>query len=511
MEVLSLENVGFQYAGGSAPVLENVSFSVEQGELVLVCGPCGCGKTTLLRLLKEELRPAGELQGTCRWSCQSRDVGFLFQNPDSQLVCQTVLEELVFGAENIGMKREEISRELAEISAYLGIEDLLERDVNTLSGGQKQSLNLASILMLKPKVLLLDEPVSQLDPVSAYDFLKLLEKIREDLNVTILMVEHKLDGFLGMAEKVVYMEEGRVSFVGNGRALAERLLKEKAVFAPSLPEATRLQHRLGRASGEPLALSLRELLGGAREARTLAAALPTRAVMPEEGETVARIKGCHFRYEKNGRDVLKGLELSLKRGRIYGLIGGNGAGKSTLLSLLVGTLHPLRGKVRVEGKVGMLPQNPIYAFFKDVLSEDCEMISSRKSMEELLGKYEFFRELSRWFDRNPLDLSGGWQQKAAIFKMLLGDGDLLLMDEPTKAMDGHEKETFLELIEMLRKEGKTVLLVSHDLEFVEKAADECLLMFDGKIIARDEPARMFEDNRFYTTLGGRIRGLAKDE
>lgn len=517
MEVLSVKDLNFRYVSRDTEenpfVLKDISFRADKGELILLCGPCGCGKTTLLKLLKEEIQPAGELTGLITNRYKREQTGFLFQNPESQIVCQTVEEELVFGAENMGMSRSEMARAAAELAAYLGIEKILHANTSELSGGQKQILNLAALLMMKPQILLLDEPVSQLDPVCTWEFMNLLKKVREDFNLTILAAEHNLDVFLKEADRVLYMEGGRIAYEGPGGTFPEKMLEEKRNFACSLPETIKIYRRLGGVSGWPFtpAELLRKIT--ASQAECLCREDAEKNTREEEGEEQESIsvKAGYFRYEKGGTDILKNLDLSLKKGKIYGLIGGNGAGKSTLFSVLSGYRRLYRGKCRAAGNTGVLPQNPSYAFYQDRLLEDYRMVAEPEKIEELLSAYEFFGDIREWMEKNPLDLSGGQMQKAAIFKMLLKDPEILLMDEPVKAMDGYEKELFLQMLVRLRQMGKTIFFISHDLEFVQRAADECLFLFDGRISVREECGTMFVNNRFYTTVMGRIRGIVESD
>ncbi len=503
MEILSVENLSFQY--GENNILQDVSLSVSEGEMVLLCGPCGCGKTTFLRLLKEEIRPNGTRSGEIRCLYPKEAIGYLFQNPESQIVCRTVEEELAFGAENLGMARGQIARAIAEISAYLGIEDWLEQETAKLSGGQKQILNLAALLIMKPKILLLDEPLSQLDPVSTCDFLQLLRKIREDLNISILLAEHNLDVLLKDVDRVCYIEQGKIEFQGNVQMFLQRILKEDCRFHHSMPALLKWCKKYHPELREldVLPLTVREYLGEKK--------LKHRFEMSGHakenaigGEEILGIKGGYFRYEKHGKDILRNVNLSLKKGQIYGLIGGNGVGKSTLCSVMSGYRKLYRGKYRCDKKVAVLPQNPMYAFVQDNVGEDMQMVASKEKIEMVLHEYEFCRNIGNWMDVNPLDLSGGQMQKAAIFKMLLTDGEVLLMDEPVKSMDGYEKMLFAKVLEELKAKGKTILLISHDLEFVEAVVDRCLFLFHGEILIEAEPEEMFRNNRFYTTVRGRL-------
>lgn len=512
MEILSVENLNFKYAGDKSETLtlKHINFRVNRGEFILFCGSCGCGKTTLLKLLKEEIAPAGEKSGSINIFDKTEKIGYLFQNPDSQIVCQTVEEELVFGAENLGMDRFEMARAVAELTAYLGIEKILHAKTEELSGGQKQMLNLASLLMMRPKILILDEPVSQLDPVCTWEFMNLLKKVREDFGLTILVAEHNLDVFLQEVDRVIYMEKGEIKLQCEKEEFIKNILAEGNSYYESLPETVKLYHTLG--GGEDYVFTPARLMHKLNKQQLLAICESEKKEnTTEKKEEILNIKGGYFRYEKNGRDVLCNLSLSLEKNKIYGMIGGNGGGKSTLFSVLSGYRKLYRGKIKVKGTVGILPQNPVYAFFMDTLKEDYQMIADEKEIETLLNKYTFFSEVSQWLSKNPLDLSGGQMQKAAIFKMLLKNPDILLLDEPVKAMDGYEKHLFAKMLEELKTSGKTILFISHDLEFVQRCAEETLFLFDGKISSKEQGEDMFVNNRFYTTVKGKIRGMLKED
>ncbi len=506
MEVLSVKNLGFTYKNGEF-TLADIGFTLKKGELKLICGPCGCGKSTLLRLFKKEICPAGKISGDIVYPGKAPVLGYLSQNTEASLVCDRVLDEIVFGAENIGMNPGRIGRLLAETTAYLGIEDILDKNCQALSGGQKQLVALASVLMTEPDILLLDEPTSQLDPVSTYDFVRLLVKLKDELGIAILVAEHNLDAMLGVSDSVLYMEGGKIQIDGTRDELVKMLMEKERPFAASIPETIKyaVSEKL---SYESFPYTIRELYelktagGFVKTAET--AGKQENETKESKTELVVEIKKAWFRYEKKSEDVIKDLSLTLEKGKIYGIIGGNGAGKSTLISLISGYRKPYRGKVKKKLDFGYLPQNPAYCFFKDVLLEDYGLTSEKEDVEKLCGEYELFRNIPEWFDKNPLDLSGGQQQIAAIAKLLLTNADGLIMDEPVKGLDGSEKAALGELMRTLSAEGKTLVFVSHDLEFTEDYADYCLMMFDGKIVVEDKPEALFKGNRFYTTVRGRM-------
>lgn len=506
MEVLSVKNLRFTYKNGDF-TLEDISFTLKKGELKLVCGPCGCGKSTLLRVFKKEICPAGKIQGDIDYSGKAPVLGYLSQNTEASLVCDRVMDEIVFGAENIGMKPGKIGRLLAETTAYLGIEDILDKKCQALSGGQKQLVALASVLMTEPDILLLDEPTSQLDPVSTYDFVRLLVKLKDELGIAVLVAEHNLDAMLGVSDSVLYMEDGRIGIDGTRDEMVKMLIEKDKPFAASIPETIKyvISEKLPYESFPYTIRELYELKSAGDFMNTAGVDRTSGQRMEEpEMEPAVEIKKAWFRYEKKSEDVIKNLFLTLKKGKIYGIIGGNGAGKSTIISIISGYRKPYRGKVKKNLDFGYLPQNPAYCFFKDILSDDYELMAEKDEIEKLCSEYELFRNIPEWFDKNPLDLSGGQQQIAAIAKLLLADSDGLIMDEPVKGLDGSEKASLGTLMRALADRGKTVVFVSHDLEFAEDYADYCLMMFDGKIVVEDKPDALFKGNRFYTTVRGRM-------
>ncbi len=508
MEVLSVKNLEFTYRDGGFN-LEDISFNLKKGEFKLICGPCGCGKSTLLRMFKKEICPAGKLTGDINYPGGKLTAGYLSQNTEAALVCDRVLDEIVFGAENIGMNPGKIGRLLAETTAYLGIEDILDKSCQSLSGGQKQLVALASVLMTEPEILLLDEPTSQLDPVSTYDFVRLLVKLKDELGISILAADHNLDAMLGVSDGVLYMENGKIRLDGTKDELVQMLIEEKRPFAASIPETIKyaISEKLYY---ESFPYTIRELYG-IKGICCSGGSVKSEQILEEKKEknrtgNAVEVKKAWFRYEKKSEDVIKDLSLTLEKGKIYGIIGGNGAGKSTLVSLISGYRKPYRGKIKKEIDFGYLPQNPAYCFFRDVLLDDYELTADKDDIEKLCGAFDLFRNIPEWYEKNPLDLSGGQQQIAAIAKLLLVKSDGIIMDEPVKGLDGSEKSALGELMRSLADSGKTIVFVSHDLEFTEDYADECLMMFDGKIVVGDKPESLFKGNRFYTTVRGRMEG-----
>lgn len=546
MELLSVRDLTFTYpkqramTGEAGPALDHVSFSVEEGEFIVLCGESGCGKTTLLKLLKRELSPHGEKSGEIFFhgirqeelseaeaACQ---IGYVLQNPENQIVTDKVWHELAFGLENMGVPTQVIRRRVAEMACFFGIDDWFRKKTTELSGGQKQLLNLASIMVMQPKLLILDEPTSQLDPIAASDFINTLQKINKDLGLTILMTEHRLEEVFPAADRVLVMDHGKL-LLAEPPAQAGRDLKridQNHKMLCGLPSAVRIYHGLD-AEEEGCPLTVRE--GRAfleknyeNRIRSLSGLKEKNGGSPVTDRPIAmRMKEVCFRYEKDSPDVLEGAALTLYEGEIISLLGGNGAGKTTLLSVIAGTNRPYHGKIEIFGKrigtykgnelyvrtLASLPQNPQTVFLKMTVREDYEEIGTVMGYgkEELEREIQAMAELlgiTHLLDHHPYDLSGGEQQKAAIGKVLLLKPRLLLLDEPTKGIDAWSKKQLGKLLNQLKAQGLTVLMVTHDVEFAAEVSDRCGLFFDHEITSLDTPDEFFGSNQYYTTAANRI-------
>ncbi len=530
MELLQVKDLSFTYPNRDEAALSKLSFSVERGSFTVLCGQSGSGKTTLLRLLKRELAPHGTLDGEILYCNEplaalddrrsAAEIGFVRQDPDEQLVTDKVWHELAFGPESLGMKTADIRRRVGEMASYFGIQSWYHNDTDRLSGGQKQLLNLAAVMVMQPKLLLLDEPTSQLDPIAAADFIATLQKLNRELGLTILLSEHRLEEVFPVADRVIVTERGKPCLSGTPRELCAALRDHP--LALGLPSASRIWAGLD-AGDAPCPLTVREgrELLERRFADRAGALVPVRP--RPQTPPVLEAEGLYFRYEKDSPDVLRELSLSVRGGEIFALLGGNGAGKTTLLHLLAGLERPYRGTIRVLGKkmkdykngalyrncLSLLPQSPRTVFLKDTVREDCRALLEAHGVKpaeqtEKIDALAARLDIAALLDRHPYDLSGGEQQKCALGKLLLTDPRLLLLDEPTKGLDAQYKERLRALLRALRAEGRSILLVTHDVEFAAAVADRCALFFDGEIIADGAPNEFFSGNHFYTTAASRI-------
>ena len=514
MAYVTLENLSFQYPDAATFALRGISLTLEQGDFAVLCGSSGSGKTTLLRLLKPQLRPHGDQSGSLRIGGKAPDalspreasanIGFVAQDPQTQLVSDKVLHELAFGAEGFGLPPEELRRRVAETATYFGITDWLHRDVNSLSGGEQQLLVLASVMLTRPSLLLLDEPTSQLDPHAATVFLGWLQTIRRDFGTTILLSEHRLEDVLPLCDRVFVLEDGALTAQGTPRETVRQLYESQSPFLAAMPAASRLWAALNGTGDPPCSVAE----GRAFLEHYLLSHTPSSAEPPTAdaaGNPALELKEASFRYEKDAPDVLRDLSLTAHRGELLCLLGANGSGKTTLLQLIAGVRDPQHGTLQKEGSVALLPQQPQDLFWHESVRE--ELLSVAADDDAYQTALRRFR-LSPFEYRHPETLSGGEAQRLALAKLLLTQPDILLLDEPTKGLDAVQKASLAALLRECCRDGMCVVVVSHDVAFCAAYADGCALLFDGAVCPPQPPRVFFTESRLYTTATARItRGL----
>ena len=521
-----IRELTFSYPGAERPQLDHVSLNIERGSYTVVCGRSGSGKTTLLRHLKTVLTPYGErsgevlLDGTPLERVSQREqaekVGYVMQNPDDQIVTDKVWHELAFGLESLGCSQTVMRSRVAEMACYFGIQDWFHREVAILSGGQKQLLNLASIMAMHPQVLILDEPTSQLDPIAASDFLNTVRKINLELGTTVILTEHRLEDIFPYADRAVVLEAGKVIADGSPRSIGRQLWESRAPMFAAMPTPVRVFYGAGGEGDSPL--TVREGRKWLSESFPQGAAvreLPAKET-PKSGEKPAlEAKELWFRYERESPDVLRGVSLRVYPGTLHAIVGGNGAGKSTALKAFAGLIKPYRGKVAVLGKpldkykpgelykggIAMLPQDPRGLFSYTTLEQELEEMTTDR---ERIAEAARLCQVEELLKSHPQDLSGGEQQRAALAKVLLTEPKVLLLDEPTKGIDSFFKERLAGILRELRDRGIAITLVSHDVEFCARYADFVSMFFDGQILTTDSPRQFFGGNSFYTTAANRM-------
>ncbi len=516
MEIVTVRNLSFTYPLRGEKALTDISFSVESGDYLAVCGGTGSGKSTLLYMLKKELTPRGDLAGEILFEGKrlaeigDKDsackIGYVMQRPEQQLVTDKVWHELSFGLENINVPSNVIHRKVAEMASYFGIEGWFEMPVDSLSGGQKQLLNLAAVMVMNPKVLILDEPTAQLDPVAAVDFLETVARLNRDMGITVILVEHRLEHVLPQCNKLLVLEDGRAVAFGKTRSVISSLEKNEQVLA-GMPAAVRLYNSFHFTDECPIStgegsLWIRKHFSN-RDPR------PKEKVKRSFAGPALELKDLWFKYGRKEHDVLRGTALTVYEGEIFCILGGNGSGKSTALSCAAGLLKPYHGEVRIFGKniseyknmlwgreLSMLPQDVQTVFLKNTVKEELEDSGACES----LSVYD----LKPLLDSHPYDLSGGQQQLLALTKAIASRPRLLLLDEPTKGVDTYTKERLIGLLKQYRDEGMTLVIVTHDAEFAAQIADRCALFFRGAVTSVDAPEAFFSENNFYTTAVNRM-------
>lgn len=559
MNCIEVKNFSFQYPKESHAALYQVSMEVEEGSFVVLCGKSGCGKSTLLRQFKSVLASHGEKKGEILYGgqnledvdlrTQSAEIGYVLQNPDNQIVTDKVWHELAFGLESLGYDTPTIRLRVAEMASYFGIHSWFLKNVSELSGGQKQLLNLASVMAMHPKLLILDEPTSQLDPIAASDFLETVRKINRDIGTTVILTEHRLEDVIPWADKVYVMDTGRMIADGTPNEIGEQLRTMGHDMFLSMPAPMQIYAGTNSSLRCPLTVSqgrrwLSEELETkgikikkernqeetAKKKNSIFGKLSSLKKEPEKEIPEIRIKDVWFRYERDLPDVVKGLSLDIKKGEIFAVVGGNGTGKSTAMSLIARIRFPYRGKIYLEGKeigkysddelyhgfLGVMPQNPQSLFVKKTVREDLyEVIDGKRERKSEAYPIEMKKKdavegivsltrLEGLLDRHPYDLSGGEQQRLALAKVLLLRPKILLMDEPTKGIDNHYKKELGEILRKLSEHGVTILMISHDVEFCAQYADRTGLFFQGNVVTSEESKKFFAGNNFYTTAANRM-------
>ncbi len=543
MSTIEFKNVYFRYPLADVNALDGVDFSVNESDFVVICGKSGCGKTTLLRHMKKSLVPYGEFSGSVAYNgkeimdlpdrVSAADIGFVQQNPDNQVVTDKVWHELAFGLESLGFDNATIKRRVAEMASYFNIQTWFRKDVSQLSGGQKQLMNLASIMAMQPKVLVLDEPTSQLDPIAASEFLRTVQKINRDLGTTVIISEHRLEEVFTMADKVMVMDKGKVLAYDEPRKIGSMLAgtgeHDRNPMFYGLPAVMKIYQSTDGGDSSPLTIRegrlwVSQTVGDAyREGvpeltdqnlygNTEAAGKEEPAQDSSQGKTegpAITVRDLWFRYDKKSQDVLRDLNLTVDRDQLFCVLGGNGVGKSTTLKVIANILKQQRGKVTVNGTLAMLPQNP-QALFTEISVEDELMealhgtdFADEVKVQKVLDMLDTM-EISHLRKSHPYDLSGGEQQRLALGKVLLLDPEIILLDEATKGLDPFFKISLARVLKKLTDNGKTLFMVSHDIEFCAEYADTCAMFFDGGIVSVGKPHEFFPGNNFYTTSSNKM-------
>ncbi len=527
MAQLEIRNLSFTYPESTLPTVAEISLSVEKGEYIALCGATGSGKTTLLRRLKREIAPAGAQSGEILLNGtpleqltalqSARSIGYVMQRPEQQIVTDRVWHELAFGLENMGMERDKMRRRVSEMAAYFGIEDWFEQSTDSLSGGQKQLLNLAAVMVMDPQILILDEPTAQLDPIAAADFLATVRRLNRELGLTVIIAEHRLEDVIPECDRLAVLRDGRpVCCAPPEQAVAD--LSGDPALLEAMPAAVKLFNRLNGEGNCPL--SVRQGRRFIEENfRNNVSCLPLEKKEKAAGKPALEMKNCCFRYGRDLPDVLSGLDVRVNEGELYFILGGNGSGKSTALSAAAGLIKCYSGQIKIFGKkLSEYKNQTLYSNCLAMLPQDVQTVFVRPTVREELSDAGFFSDsqegqalrdilpadFSTLMDMHPYDLSGGQQQLLALARVLGANPRLLLLDEPTKGLDATLRREVGRMLAALRDRGMTVVVVTHDVEFAAEYADRCALFFRGEVTSEGEPVGFFSGNSFYTTAVSRM-------
>ena len=518
MELFSIKDLNFSYTNANSArnnfALKNISFDIQSGEFITLCGKSGCGKTTLLKQLKTALAPSGFRSGSISFcgnslekispKSQASEIGFVMQKSENQIVTDKVWHEMAFGLESLGYDTDEIRLRVSEMASFFGLQSWFYRDTNTLSGGQKQLLSLASVMVLEPKILILDEPTAQLDPISAGDFMQMLLKINCEFGTSILISAHNLEEVVPISDRMIVMDNGRIIADSDPRSVILQLRNTNNEMFTAMPAPAQIFASVDSGSNCPLTVRegrewISEFVSNKKIRK-----VPVKKLGYNKDETVLKANNIWFRYSKRENDILKNVSLTLCSGEWQSIVGSTGVGKSTFLSILSGTNKPYRGNIELYGnRICMLPQDPTTIFEKSTVIDDL-MQGLQKNDNAYLQNIIKLCDLSELLYMHPYDLSGGEQQRAALAKVLLKKPRILLLDEPTKGLDAHFKKKLAGILLNLKIRGISIIMVSHDIEFCAQYSDNCAFLFDGEIISKDEPRAFFSGNNFYTTAANRI-------
>jgi len=509
--MIYFDRLTYTYPNAPHPALNGVTLHIAAGEFALVAGPSGAGKSTLLRCLNG-LAPhftGGTLSGSVAVAghdpvaagpqALSRVVGFVFQDPEAQFVLDRVEDEIAFALENAAIPPIEMRARVEEALHLLDLTPLRDRPLETLSGGQKQRVAIAAALALRPRILVLDEPTSQLDPQSAQDVLDALVRLNRDLGLTIVLAEHRLERVLPHADRLIYVP-------GSNRPVLSGPPRDILHQVDLTPPLITLAKAMG---WEPLPLTIAE----ARDLTIRHAPCAVRHSSPAIRHSLLAIRNLHFSYDNV--PVLRGIDLRVGRGELVALMGRNGSGKTTLLKCIVGLLRPRQGKIELAGKslvgqetadicrsVGYLPQEPDALLFADTVADELAVTLRNHGLlddpplapDDLLARLGLSDQATSY----PRDLSVGQRQRVALGAVTVTRPRFLLLDEPTRGMDYPAKRELARLLQEWRAEGAGVLLVTHDVELAAQAADRVVVLDEGEVVADGYPVEALTASPLFT-------------
>lgn len=540
MPLFKVENLTYYYPGSEKAALRDINLEIEEGDFILVVSGSGSGKSSLARVLAGLIPDfyGGRIGGKVIFKGKdikkmdrrklAREVGMVFQDPEKQIVQTCVEAEIAFGLENLGLCPKEMLRRVAEVVSFMDLAPIMESFTANLSGGQKQKLALASVLAMQPHVLILDEPTSQLDPVSAEDILNLAKRLNEEMGFTVILIEQRLERCFHLADRILLMERGEIVCDGRAREVAREAIKRDMPFVPPV---ARFFAGLNFPAAPVTVKEGRKLLRSCLKENNFAgktqSGLCCKNVHAGDlrgQKSVVSLKNVWFTYP-GGQEVLKGVSLDLKEGEFVAVLGENGAGKSTLLKHMTGMLKPGRGSVQVLGKdiskdgfkgirrfTAYLSQNPNDYLFQDTVEDELLFtlknfgLEDRSAVDEMLEKFH----LARYRKTNPRDLSSGERQRVALASVLVTGPRLIILDEPTRGVDFRLKAELGRFLQKETEKGGTVIVVTHDVEFAAEFAARTVMMFAGRIVSDGEKHEVLGRSVYYSPqIGKMCRGICE--
>ena len=495
MALLEIENLNFTYKNAAKEALSGVSFSVARGESVLLCGPTGCGKSTLLSLILKGENAAIKYDG--------RKIGYVSQSLNVSAT-DRVMSELAFPCENEGTAPALTRRRVCELAAILGIEKLLDRKICSLSGGERRLVALGAAMIRSPDLLLLDEPASQLDPITAAKFYDCLFRLISEHGTAAIISEHRTEELIGQVDSALVLKEGKVIKKCAPRELSP--IAEDRELSGFLTVSARAAYAFGERGTLPLTVSEgRRYIENQLDGKDCKSLKKTEEKC--ENEMVLSMKNVHFSYDKAEREILDGFELELRQGEALCVLGGNGSGKSTALSVAAGLRRPFLGKVSVFGKnIKSYKGNSLWHENISLLPQNVRALFSKESVREELSGIENVLpfDFSPLYERHPYDLSGGEAHLLGLALALASKPKILLLDEPTQGVDPGGKKMIGEMLAHLKKEGLSIIAVTHDADFAPLFADRCMLISQGRAAGEGSVREFFLGGEYYTTTARRL-------
>lgn len=529
--LFEIENLTYYYPEKQIPSLENINIHIKEGEFVFLAGPSGCGKSSLLRAMAGLLPDfyGGKIKGNIHY-CQkllsqwdkrqlAKDVGMIFQDPEKQIVMTKVEQEIAFGLENINIPPQEMRRRIAEVLTLFGLSGIKEENTFNLSGGQKQKVVLASVLAMHPRVLLLDEPTSQLDPLAAQELLNYVHRLNLEWGLTVVLVEQRIDRCFHLADRIIFMDKSRIINQGTPNEMVKWAAKKYPQYIPPVSQV------FAGWNTDFIPLTIKEgrsMLSNLQDNQVPQGQQFIDKANPTDKSDKLSVSNLYATYNKKDF-ILKKLNFSLLPQSITVILGENGAGKSTLLKTISGLLKPAKGKVYYDGKditnlkpeqiavnIGYLSQNPNDYLFNDTVLEEINFNLKIRGRRDDQGVEQIINLLGLVDKRmvNPRDLSGGERQRVALGTVLVTQPDVLLLDEPTRGLDVQLKHQLGEILQTLKKQGTSILMITHDVEFAAEISDRVIIMSAGEIVADGDKRQVLANSLYYAPQINRLfRGI----